>query len=190
MKPHPNQLRNPPADLAQMAANMTVTELSRHYVCGDSTLKRWIRETGVCPVPRAVLVTPPDFTARAKSMHQMGLVRHYGVSQQTVERWARKANIQFVPYVPPRKERQEKPRPTRAPAAFVWKGQRVPRVPPRDSSMHGSAAEHLRRYAAVYRCSERGGADPTGEFYRYGNTVLNPDELLMRAQRHGWEAVA
>lgn len=190
---HPNQLRSPPADLAQMAASMTVTELSRHYVCGDATLKRWIRETGVRPVPRAALPTPTDFAANAKTMHGMALTRHYGVSQSVINRWVEKAGVKLVRFTPPAKERAEpKERPVKRaqPQQFIWTGKRAPRVPDRDTTLSGRAAEHLRRFTPVYRCHERGAADPKGSHWRYGNAVLTEDEMFQRARRHGWEAVA
>jgi hypothetical protein len=45
----------------------------------------------------------------------------------------------------------------------------------------------LRRICAVYRCTETGRADPKGKFWRFGNAVLTPDELIARAERKGWD---
>lgn len=53
------------------------------------------------------------------------------------------------------------------------------------------AADFLRKFSPIYRCNERGRAD-VGEgakrFWRYGNVILTPDELMQRAAAKGWVA--
>jgi hypothetical protein len=180
-------LRPLPADFAEQAASMRAAALGRHYKAAETTVARWYRDSGVPPPPRQVPI-PKDLAEQAAKMGVMQLARHYGRGDRLVRRWLKDAGLKALASPPrPRSDYKPREKPARS-QPFIWKGQRTPRVPPRDSSLHGSAAEHLRRYAAVYRCSERGGADQEGEFYRYGTAILNPDELLMRAQRHGWQA--
>lgn len=50
------------------------------------------------------------------------------------------------------------------------------------------AAQHLRREAPVFRCKPDGSADPKGECWRYGNTVLSEQEMVAKAERKGWDA--
>lgn len=64
-----------------------------------------------------------------------------------------------------------------------------------DVTLAGRAADFLRRYGAVYRCTERGGADPKGTHWRRGSTVLTAAELIERAEGlgfepDGWKAIA
>lgn len=52
-------------------------------------------------------------------------------------------------------------------------------------SMFDEAADALRRERfVVFRCDDRGRADQKGEFWRLGNTLLTPDELLQRAEKY------
>lgn len=52
------------------------------------------------------------------------------------------------------------------------------------------AARHLRRDGPVYRCDEKGEANPKGKCWRYGNIVLTEVELLAKAERKGWRVDA
>jgi hypothetical protein len=44
----------------------------------------------------------------------------------------------------------------------------------------------MRRLAPIARCNEQGKPDPTGSFFRFGNTVLTPGELMRRAEARGY----
>jgi hypothetical protein len=60
---------------------------------------------------------------------------------------------------------------------------------PRDGTIEGRAAEVLRAYAPTYRCNEIGRQDCADErkcWWRYGNVVLTPDEMMQRAAAKGW----
>ncbi len=55
----------------------------------------------------------------------------------------------------------------------------------RASSIYDEAAGVIQRERfAVYRCEDNGKANPNGKFWRVGNVVLTPDELLERAERY------
>lgn len=120
---------------------------------------------------------PDDFhlVAQNRTLRQLEPIYHAG--RTTILRWRREAGL----------ERPKKAAKPKKATVIVFRGQTPPRIPPRDWTLHGCAAEHLRKYAATYRCTETGQADQHGEFYRYGNAVLTPDELLRRAERLGWE---
>ena len=113
------------------------------------------------------------------------LKRHYGRSGKTINRWLSEVGIEAKPY--------REPKPQKAAPAKRWAPGGSPHAikvdHTRDISLHGLAAEHLRcaTRAVIYRSTECGRADPKGLFWRYGNVVLTPDELLMRAERHGFQ---
>lgn len=67
---------------------------------------------------------------------------------------------------------------------------RAPQIRGRVQGQADMAAQHLQKFAPVFRCDERGEANPKGEFWRYGNTILTESEMLERAERKGWDANA
>lgn len=56
----------------------------------------------------------------------------------------------------------------------------------RDMSAAGSAADHLRRYGAVFRCGPDGKPNAKGGFWNRNSHVLTDDEIMSRASRLGW----
>lgn len=122
---------------------------------------------------------PADFADRCAELHYSALCRHYGKIGKTITRWLRWTGLTPAAYVPA-------PPP---PRRFNYAGPKVTQIQ-RDYSPEAQAADHLRRYTFVYRCTERGRADHRGEFYRYGDAVLTPDELIRRAEAKGWRLAA
>ena len=53
---------------------------------------------------------------------------------------------------------------------------------------HTQAADFLRRFSAVYRCSADGRIDPVGTHWRYGTRVLERLEIVRLAVAKGWTA--
>ena len=52
-------------------------------------------------------------------------------------------------------------------------------------SIWDDAADVLRAERwAVYRCDEKGKADLKGRYWRAGNVILSPDDLLAKADRY------
>lgn len=189
-----NRKREAPGDFAKNAATMSQSKLMRHYCASHRMIQRWSKETGAEPKLGARYSRhpiPDDFTTLALVTTKVGLVRHYGVHNHTVARWLRLTQIEPPAWERPRKEKAPRQKATRTsrPAAF-----RTPKQAHsfdtlrRETTTDGLAADHLRRFCAVYRCNERGRADQDGAWWRYGNAILTPAELIARAERHGFDA--
>jgi hypothetical protein len=185
-----------PEDFAELAATMTLRRLTKHFATNHRTVTRWAREAGITPRKgkRFTLIPlPEDFAVRAATMLHVDLCRHYGVHHRTVERWYAVAGLK--PYRPARPEK-----PTRETTGYrrMTGAQKRAYAGPksafgnllrRDDSLEGRAADFLRRFAAVYRCTEKGGVVEDKArltHWRYGNVVLDADALVERAMRKGW----
>lgn len=190
-----------PADFAAYAPGKTFAQLMKRYSVGWRTVTRWRNETGtrgydpsIDPfVRRYAYPLPDDFREIAAITSDRALGRHYGRDHKTIKRWRREVGI---PSPGRRKIVDGKPskpavtlvRPTAGNVALPARSlQRAPLITGREAE----AAQHLRRfYPAVYRCAEGGRADPKGEFWRIGNTVMKPSELVAKAHAKGWDPEA
>jgi hypothetical protein len=188
-RPAGRKSRPLPEDFAAVAPTMTRCGLRKRYAASETVVKRWIRETGVTVLEgtRQDATPPPnDLAELAAEMTLSQLVRHYHSHHDTVYRWLSIKGLKALKYVPQR--RQRKAAPTSRPIA-VKRSYTAANYVPRDLSLDGQAADHLRRFCAVYRCTEKGAADQRGGFWRYGNAVLTPQEIVARAERHGFRPI-
>jgi hypothetical protein len=199
-------IRPMPADFPEIGPTLTLADACRHWKAGAAAVHRWHRENGtkIAPYhrrharPRPSEPAPPEFVELAPTMCAGELKRHYMRGARVIRRWLEETGATPKPFdrheqmLQVHRERRKsqpfirQPPPKRR----IWNytGPKAKPLPGRDWSIHGQAADHLRRYAAVYRCGEQGAANPNGDHYRFGNIVLTPDELLQRAQAKGWEA--
>jgi hypothetical protein len=191
--PRPHRRRQLPDDFAERAAEMSLTNLVDLYETHRNVVHRWSKEAGVVPLRarRGHDAPPPDLGAQAKVMGMRALGRLYGVHHNIVRRWLSLAGIEAKRYdnSAPKDGHRGKGayhRQTLAQKRHWHAGPQPHGIPARDGSMQGMAADHLRRTAATYRCDERGRARLDGEFWRHGNVLLTPDEMLERAARMGW----
>lgn len=172
-------LRPMPADFTERAKELNRTELRMHYRATTATVYRWIKEAGVghlIPPPKGTRPLPDDFAELAKVMTCFGLEKHYNCSSDTVKRWTRESGVTPI-------SQWEKPR-QRKPQKLPERRLKPVMVTPRVRSMYDEAAEALRRDRwAVFRCDERGRYSLAGDFWRVGNVICTPDELLQRAER-------
>lgn len=193
-----------PDDFRPLAATESNAALAARYSVSVSTIGRWRRETGI---PSTVLShptnprkarrpIPSDFAKKAALYDSSALMRLYCATRRTVQKWREATGAYFVR--PARPVREPRPRPVsfkrQAPprrSPVIWKGPPAKALPPRDTTFEGQAAEVLRRVAPTHRCDERGRAGDNKaalRFWRFGNVVLTPDELLQRAAAKGWRA--
>lgn len=187
-----------PDDFRERAPVTSNDVLMKAYGVGGRVIWRWRRECGIpAPRPKSLRTKPyrpvPDGFAEVASQNpNRVLIAMFHASERTVARWRREAGAFYTPPVTGRRRTASK-----APSGFLEKMGR-PRgqifyVPPRDTTIEGQAAEVLRAYAPTYRCDRRGRQecpDIAKGFWRYGNVVLTPDELLQRAAAKGWRSVA
>ena len=178
------EIRGAPDDFAIQAPLMTLPELKLFYKTGARQVRRWIAETGVkAKAPdRVILVrftpAPADFTQVAPLLSRNGLAAHYGVSSTAINRWINETGAVPKVYIPvPPQSKVNRSSWTRTrPGDFQI-------AKTRTATVFDDAADTLRRHCPVYRCDDRGRYDERGQFWRMGNALLTPGELLQRAER-------
>ncbi|WP_311271067.1 hypothetical protein [Sphingobium sp. WCS2017Hpa-17] len=113
-----------------------------------------------------------------RKLGSCGAAKHYRSSLSTVTRWRRE--IGLLPH-----ERTRYRQPTFRQQMFKQAPLRVVR----DYTSVGQAADFLRRFAAVYRCDEKGQVPKRGGglFWNRNGYVLTDEELMAKARRLGWE---
>lgn len=180
----PRDCRQAPDDFAARAPTMSKEALRAHYRVGPRVLERWFAEKGVQPSsatkPRRVL--PQGFAKIAPTMVFQDLMAHYSVSKVVISRWLEETGTRPLQLV---RTALPKRRPVRGHMNLTPTGGRgVNFAHVRQSSIHEDAADDLRRDRwAVHRCDERGRYEQAGNFWRVGNVVCTPDDLLERAER-------
>jgi hypothetical protein len=158
---------------------------------------RWVSESGVRPaygIRHDARPVPDDFAALAPTMFTSRLCVHYECSPDAIKRWCRQTGV-AVPKAPP-----GRPRPPKAFSAKVVRAAAFRTFRPanaayqnqqfRDTTLEGRAADHLRKWAPVYRCTERGGVPEDARLlthWRYGNAILSGAEMIERAKAKGFE---
>lgn len=197
-----------PDDFLEKAPHLHISAAIRHWKAGLRAVNRWYAEAGLRPAnfdyharrPRPTVPAPDDFAQLAPTLTLRELMHHYRRGTKVIARWCKESGVSYRPTdrceimrrVQATRKRSSKPFQRRQPISrarrIVYNGPKSKPLPERDWSIHGQAADHLRPIAPVYRCSKRGGFDPKGDHYRFGNAVLTPDELLRRAKAKGWEA--
>jgi hypothetical protein len=189
----PWKIRPMPADFAAVAPTKTFLQLRLHYRAGAGVISRWLSEAGVECLrvrPSWELVPPPaDFAEIAPTMTRSELTRHYDASQRAVRRWLKTTGIE------PAKRSSAVTGYRKAPVAQKRNWIRRDLVisqnhVTRDDSLEGRAADHLRAFAPVYRCDERGRFAGGGPSWRYGSVVITGEELVERAIRRGFDPEA
>lgn len=176
-KPVSDVMAIPPDGFAAMARKSTTEALKRHYGVGDRRIKSWCLVLGIEPGGRNACrrPIPDDFAVVAPTLVKTRLTSHYNADIKTVTRWLEVSGLRAAEPV-----QQYHPRK----GGMVFQGHAQARMhrDTRPSSIHDDAADVLRKYAACFRCDERGRADLNGNMWRLGNIIVSPDELLDRAE--------
>lgn len=186
-----------PEDFGKLAVQMSNYQLAAHYGTSRQIISRWRSMLGInisSGSPKALRPRPNDFREIAVTMGNDKLARHYSAAIETVRRWRVETQAWYVPALRPKKvPAPRKPRyrqPPQSTSTIVRLQTLQGRIPPRDTSLLGTVADFLRqaRRYRIHRCTEGGGADQAGKFWRVENAVLTDDELIARAERWGWSA--
>ena len=184
-----------PADFAERAVKTSAKDLARHYGCSENTITRWAKDSGLRLGSRhlgARRPVPEGFADIAGSTPLTRLREMFRTDGATVKRWLAEAGIaQFRP-----KPKQRVSRfasiPRTAPISIKRAGASFNTLS-RDCSTEGQAADVLRKYAPVYRCTERGGVPEDRKLlthWRYGTAILTGAELIERARAKGFNPEA
>lgn len=187
--------RPPPADLAEVAARMTRSEMTRHYFVSRDTVIRWINETGVECLDLRKRGIPSDFATVAPMLTKAELSDRFDKDPSTIERWLRVCGVRAHKVLSLRnlklKELEEEK--TRPPEVRQFR-EKVKAIAP-------VAADFLRKhYSAVFRCdiklwearsgtwgSQRGLPDyGKNQYFVAGKGPMWIDELIELAVKHGF----
>ncbi len=200
MNPRTILQRHRPLDFVAIATGNTIHALCKHYRAAYPTIQRWVDETGAKIVQdKRVHSLPFNFAGLCAKHTVTEIARIQDVDRKVVARWVAQTGITPIAYDRDGKNHHEKrkatPRPdTRnkarapkqvknlsqlgAPTKFHHQDNRI-------KTIFDHAADVIRAERwAVFRCREAGGYDEKGEFWRIGNAVYTPDELLQRADRY------
>lgn len=174
----PMRLKPMPLGFADAALIMGVQELINHYGADRLTVRRWREEIGI-ERRKVHTPVPHDFESVAGHLTKAELQRKYEVSGSVIDRWLKLTGATA--------KRHVKRPPASAKSGFRYQGHA--QIPAhrdlRGYSAHDAAADIIRRERfVVYRCNDLGKYAEKGKFWRVGNTVLTPDELLQRAERY------
>jgi hypothetical protein len=168
----------PPAGFAEAAAVNSSADLAKLYRRTAGTIAQWRRDCGVKapgnshvssgtyqPVPM-----PENFATLGPTMTRHEAQAFFGHGEVVVKRWAQEAGIAFRKQI------------------SVVSGRRSPKVrdTARDMSRAGQAAEFLQKFGPVFRCTGTGAANPKGDHWRRGSTILSSADIIERAERNGW----
>lgn len=173
-----NNVKRPMPDGFEADAHMAINALRTKYGAGRLAVERWLDELGADRTGRKPsanrLPVPADFAEMARSLTRTGLVEHYRCVWQVMARWCKEAGVEPVRYVPVPVVRVN----------WIHRGAVGKATDLRQRTMYDEAADVLRQHCPVYRSDARGLFDPKGDFWRIGNGLLTPDELLKRAAKY------
>lgn len=164
--------RSIPEDFVEMRHKIGSTRnLAKHYRASERTIKRWLNEAGlprIKTIPPSQKIPIPDcFKMRAQSMNISQHAAFYGVSTNTISRWAVESGV--------------KCKVNKIAGMRLSKLARdIPQA--KKETPHDLAVNYLQKYMPVNRCDKDGKWHLNGSYYRVGNTVINGDELLAKAE--------
>ena len=186
-----------PADFAERARVMTIKQLCAHYGVCNKKLLRWRKETGVNPVSAINPVgktpmrpMPADFATLAPTMTFNAIRVHWGCGDSVARRWLLQAGVSPKKCIAkPRVYVSKRKNAAGGNVRSIFTGYVGPRRSDvtglnKAKSVHDDAADVLRKYGPCYRCGPTGLLSDRGEFWRYGNSIMTPDELLVKADRY------
>jgi transposase len=166
----PKQWIEPPENFAQFAYTETSDELQARYHTTSTRIAQWRKATGIAS-PAQRLNIPPDLARLCRNNTQAALGRHYGVSHHTVGRWLSAAGLSALKRYPNNH----------------YSGKNVVAIDSRDGSLATRAQSHLQRFVSVWRCTPEGAFDPKGSHFQVGRIVLTAGEMILRAERKGFD---
>lgn len=183
-----------PDDFAAMSDRHSNSELMAHYGCGSEMLYRWRKESGA--QKRDKMRIPDDFAEVWKDKSVLKLAAHYNRNHSTISAWIKRLGLTRPRGVKITKPIKAAPAPKPQTVPFERKAPPKRFVKPdayrttavdhlqRDMSPAGQAADTLRRDRwTVFRCDDRGRANPAGKLWLCGRVICTDAELIARAER-------
>lgn len=184
-------LRAAPADFAAIAPTLTINGAVLFWRTGADTVKRWAAELSVRLLsgPDLLEPAPANWAQLCAENSASALRKKFGWGNKIITRWSNETRIH------PRDGRAQSKPNQRHNARVMRKVVRPnlsrmgsPTVIAHDNrvkSIWDDAADVLRAERwTVYRCNPRGAYFEKGKFWRVGNVVVTPEELLQRAAKY------
>lgn len=172
-----NFKRQIPEDFVEFADGKSLAQIIKHYRCAVRTAIRWRNECGLKPIsenspPPRFREVPDDLAENCRTKSVNGLAKHYRTGHDTIKRWLAKTGLRASTFQPSSLGRMGTP---------LYGQMHYTKM----RTLFDEAADILRKERwVVYRCDERGEYAQGGKWYRVGNIVCTPDELLQRSERY------
>lgn len=112
------------------------------------------------------------------------MARRYGVQPCTV--WKRLKRLGLKAYIETHEEVSARAKATHRSPSYNYKRYKMP-TQSRPQGSADMAADFLRKFGPVYKCSADGKADYKGKHYRRGAHILTPSEIVEKAKRVGYD---
>lgn len=133
---------------------------------------------------------PDDFRTVAPDLTRGQLGERYDVTRKIIARWLEEADVECQPSDRNRdlsaaRSALARKRPTFVNRNNAYLTGPVDR-PRKDTTRAGQAADYLRRFGPVIRCTPAGRYSETGAHWLRGSTVLNAAEVVERAEWLGF----
>lgn len=178
-----------PDSFVSFARGKNCYQLVQHYRTSEKVVRRWADEVGISlSNGRNGHPVPDKWEELAAVNTIVDLQRMFNVDRKVIKRWMVETEIEPVPFnrkgiIPVNR----KPKSERAFKVMGSPHKAIINTRPR--SIWDDAADVLRAERwVVYRSDEKGAANPKGMYWRMGNVILTPDDLLMRADRYRMRA--
>ena len=182
----PDQSRAMPGDFADHAAK-PMKDLKRRYSAGDSTVRKWRKQLALAvPSGPKVKQMPAGFAEMQQGKSIIELSEIYRCGKLPVSRWLKELGIKRERFVSVPRLKPAKPAHLVRNAYMTTPVDRAIK----DGSRAGLAAEFLKKYGPVYRCTAMGATDPKGTHWRRNSSILTDAEIIERAEYNGWSADA
>ena len=170
--------RDLPDDWFTFAPGKSIAQLKERYQASNRLIAKWRKMTGVAhaaakPPPLRIRPIPDDLDDMCLIKTKRQLAFHYKTGMETINRWLAATGYQAKVYNGQNQLSQ------------MGRNKIAQLAPIRTKSMFDEAADILRRERfVVFRCGPKGQYMQAGDWWRVGNTVCTPDELLQRADRY------
>ena len=172
-----------PEAFREAAKTMTRKELIAYFRIGEHRFASLVRSTGAKPVPhqrggKHFKSAPDGFAEAASTKTIRELALQFRAGRTAVRRWI--AELGVTP------AKRDYVKQVKAPAKAIGANAIYRSLATtRTTTIYDDAADMLRRERwIVFRATENGKADPQGQWWRVGNVVVTPDELIQRAEKY------
>ena len=172
-------------NIREEAKSKTILQLAEHYGVSLKAMRSALKKRHISAVDLRT-VKYPGLDEYCKNETIRELAERFGVGHEAMRTVLKKRGLVAKKAARPRSFQRTQPERKVHYTPRATRGA-APLVDNRAKTIADLAADHMRRFAPVYRCREDGTPDFVGQHYCYGRRVKTADELMSLARRHGWK---